>query len=83
MNGNRLEVYSTYFCVLQICSRNISVLYFFVTSLTYLVYVLLRLQPALRIGTQNVSWLGAVVLAPRRILSAKGNPLEIHNYFFQ
>lgn len=58
-------------------------MYFFVTSLTYLCYVLLRLLSALRIGTQNVSCLGAVVLAPRRMLSAKGNRLAVHRSLFQ
>ena len=42
----------------------------------YLRYVLLSLHSALRIVTQNVSCLGAVVLAPCRILRRKGITLK-------
>ena len=72
---------------LFLCTADLLKKHFCVVFLRYitdvLMLLLLRLQSALRIDTQNVSCWSAVVLAPRRILSAKGNHLEVHRSLFQ
>jgi len=78
-----VEVYSTYFCVVQILLKK----HFCVVFLSYIINVLM-LRFASSLGCP-ANWYQQRVLfrrsllAPRRILSAKGNHLEVHHSLFQ